>query len=71
MHIDNIIAKLRASAGQKIQAIYVSHNTYLDILDEIQEGHFDYDSPTIQALQNIILAVDLDIEDGDYMLQIW
>ena len=41
----------------------------LDILDEIQEGNFDYNSPTIQALANILLVVDLEVEDGDYVLQ--
>ena len=71
MHIDNIIEKLRAHTGPQIQSIHVSHNTYLDILDEIQEGNFDYNSPTIQALANILLVVDLEVEDGDYILQSW
>lgn len=71
MHIDNIIEKLRAHSGPAVQAILVSHNTYLDILDEIQEGYFDYNSPTIQALSQIMLIVDIEVEDGDYILQTW
>lgn len=71
MHIDNIIEKLRAHNGPPVQAIYVSHNTYLDILDETQEGRFDYNSPTIQALSQIMLIVDIEVEDGDYVLQTW
>lgn len=62
--IDKVYKDIRENR-KNTGIIYVNQKTYNDLLDEAEMANIDYNSDNIQRLSNYILAIDIDLQDGE------
>lgn len=66
--IESILKELK-KINFSSQMICVSRQCYDKIIKEAQELDFDYDSPLVDTLGQIMLVIDMDLE-GENMFQL-